>query len=117
MTTKTTRSTKAPAEEPRPWDKLLAAQKAFEEAEREYGHSHDWLSARQKYTTLDRIDEAMEELVYDTRSAPGLHIVRALPDLTLTANLLLTELRGRLMRSLNLITADKEMRQRRGMDR
>jgi hypothetical protein len=30
-----------PAPEPRLLDKLLAAQKAFEEAEREYGHYHD----------------------------------------------------------------------------
>lgn len=110
-------ATKPLVEEPRAWDKLLAAQKAFEEAEREYGHSIDWLSPRQKYTTLDRIDETMEELVYDMRNAPGLSIIPPLPDLTASANLLLTELRGRLMRRLNLETADKDMRYRRGADR
>jgi len=72
-------ATKPPVGEPTSWDKLLAAQKAFEEAEREYGHSFEWLSPRQKYTTLDRIDETMEELVYDMRNAPGLSIIRRCP--------------------------------------
>jgi len=102
-----------PAPEPRAWDKLIAAQKAVEEAEREYGrHYNDWLSPRQRYTTLDRIDVTMEELLHDVRYSLGLHIVPALPDLTLTANLLLTELRGRLMRQLNLEDADVELRHR-----
>jgi len=107
---------KPPVEELGPWHKLLAAQKAFEEAEREYGQSFDWLSPRQKYRTLNAIDETMEELVYDMRNAPGLSIIPPLPDPTPSANLLLTELRGRLMRRLNLVTADKEIRHRRGRD-
>ena len=117
MTAKKVKATEAPVEDSRPWDKLLAAQEAFEEAEREYGQSHDWLSPRQKYKTLDRIDETMEELVHDMRNAPGLSVVPPLPDLTSTAKLLLTELRGRLMRRLNLEGADREMRDRLGLDR
>jgi hypothetical protein len=54
----------------------------------------------------------MEELLHDVQYSLGLHIVPALPDLTLTANLLLTELRGRLMRRLNLEDADVELRHR-----
>lgn len=103
-----------PAPEPRPWDKLLAAQKAFEAAEREYGHNHDWLSERQAYTTLDRIDETMEELLGDMRRAPGLHIVPPLPDLTPTVNLLFIELRGRLKQRLGLELADRALRARDG---
>jgi hypothetical protein len=54
----------------------------------------------------------MEELLHDVQYSLGLHIVPALPDLTLTANLLLTELRGRLMRRLNLEGAAEELRHR-----
>jgi hypothetical protein len=59
---------------------------------------------------LDRINVTMEELLHDVRYSLGLHIVPALPDLTLTANLLHTELRGRLMRRLNLEHAAEELR-------
>lgn len=118
MPAKKKRTVNAPlAPELRAWDKLIAAQQALEEAEREYGHNHDWMSSRQKYTTLDRIDETMEELLHDVRYSPGLRIVPALSDLTPTANLLLTELRGRLMRRLNLEGADKELRHHLGEDR
>lgn len=99
-----------PVEEPRPWDKLLAAQKMLVAAEREYGLNHDWLSERQAYTTLDRIDETMEAMLDDLRRAPGLHIVAPLPDLTPTANLLFTELRGRLKQRLKLEQADRALR-------
>lgn len=97
-------------------EKLRAAQEALTAAENP-NTFHHWLSPQQKYTVLDQIDSAMEELLYDIRNAPGLHIVPPLPDLTPTANLLLTELRGPLMRRMEMEFADKKMRHQLGPDR
>lgn len=96
--------------------KLRAAQEALTAAENP-NTFHHWLSPQQKYTVLDQIDSAMEELVYDMRNAPGLHVLPPLPDLTPMANLLLTELRGRLMRRMEMQFADKKMRHQLGEDR
>lgn len=97
-------------------EKLRAAQEALAAAENP-NTFNEWLSPRQKYTVLDHIDEMMEELVYDLRNAPGRHILPPLPDQTPALNLLLAELRGRIMRRLNLVAADKEMRHQLGLDR
>jgi hypothetical protein len=96
--------------------KLRAAQEALTAAERPTGF-HEWLSPRQKYTVLDHIDEMMEEVLHDIRYAPGLHIAPGLPDLTPALNLLLAELRGRIMRRLHLEKADEQLRHALGSDR
>jgi len=100
-------------EEQTPWQKLIAAQAALEEAERSLP-AHDWLSARQKYSVLDDIDETIELMLVDLRRSPGRHLVPPLPDLTPTAHLLLAELRGRLKQRLSLERADEELHARRG---
>jgi hypothetical protein len=96
--------------------KLHAAQEALAAAENP-NTFHEWLSPQQKYTVLDHIDEVLEELVYDLRYAPGLHILPPLPNLTPALNILLAQLRGRIMRRLNLEGADKHLRQALGPDR
>lgn len=97
-------------------ERLLAAQKELTAAEDPRGF-YEWLSPRQQYTVLDHIDEMMEELLHDIRYAPGLHTAPGVPDLTPALNLLLAELRGRIMRRLGLKEADAQLRHALGLDR
>lgn len=97
-------------------ERLRAAQEALTAAENP-NTFNEWLSPRQKYTVLDHIDEMMEELLHDIRYAPGLHIAPGVPDLTPALNILLAELRGRIMRRLHLGEADKQLRRALGLDR
>jgi hypothetical protein len=116
-TTKKRTDAAPPIDEWHRWQaKLRAAQEAVAAAENP-NTLHEWLSPQQKYTVLDHIDEVLEELVYDLRYAPGLHILPPLPNLTPALNLLLAELRGRIMRRLNLEGADKQLRQALGPER
>ncbi|MDQ2912251.1 MAG: hypothetical protein M3T56_03240 [Chloroflexota bacterium] len=115
MAKRTAKTKRAPAKpEPTPWEKLLTAHQSLENAESERpGRLHEWLSPKQAYWVLDRgIDETMEDMLADLRSAPGLHLFPSLPDLTATAHLLFAELRGRMRDKLSLRSADVALQER-----